>query len=271
MSKRKNLDPADEYKAGIAEEILEQIHHSHKNGNGNGNGRSHQFNDGNRNDLSKLLSVSIKIKCLNERQKQLRRAIEDKQVVIATGPAGTGKTYLSLLTALSLMKKEPYRYQQLKLVKSLQTLPGENPGTLPGTLEEKLDPHMISFTGNLDKILGWRSLRRELMRQEIIEFQPLAYVRGVTIDNAIVIIDEAQNIDYHTFKTIITRIGKNCKMIFLGDVDQIDRRVKSESCLSQVSDLFQGFEHSESVTFTAEESVRNPIIPDLLNLLKGIK
>ena len=269
MSKRKNLSSSDDWKAGVAEEILEKIHHTNKNGNGNGhsNGRGHEL------DLQRiqLLNFPIKIKCLNERQKQLRRAIENKQVVISTGPAGTGKTYLSLLTALSIMKKEPHTYRQLKLVKSLQTLPGENPGTLPGTLEEKLDPHMISFTGNLDKILGWKTARMELQRKEVIEYQPLAYVRGVTIDNAIVIIDEAQNIDMHTFKTIITRIGKNCKMIFLGDVEQIDRRVKSESCLSQVAEMFAGFEHSESVTFTAAESVRNPIIPDLLDLLKAIK
>lgn len=269
MSRKKNLSGDDHWKAEIAEEILEQIHGPSRNGNGNGNGNGIH----NQMDLKKmeLLNVSLKIKCLNEKQKQLRRAIEDKQVVICTGPAGTGKTYLSLLTALSIMKKEPLRYRQLKLVKSLQTLPGENPGTLPGTLEEKLDPHMISFTGNLDKILGWKSTRMELQRKEVIEFQPLAYVRGVTIDDAIVIIDEAQNIDMHTFKTIITRIGKNCKMIFLGDVEQIDRRVKSESCLSQVSEMFQGFEHSESVKFTAEESVRNPIIPELLDLLKEIK
>jgi phosphate starvation-inducible protein PhoH and related proteins len=216
----------------------------------------------------RLQDIQIKIKCLNEKQKELKKVIEEKDVVISTGPAGTGKTYLSLITALHIMKTQPV-YSRLVLVKSLQTIKGEEVGYLPGSLWEKMEPYVYSFTGNLDKILGYGLTTKALIEKGIIQILPIAYIRGVTIDNAIVIVDEAQNTDFHTFKTIITRIGRNCKMIFLGDIEQIDRKNKSESCLSHVCELFKDQEFSGSVTFTAEESVRNPIIPKLLEILKN--
>lgn len=179
----------------------------------------------------------------------------------------TGRTYMSLLTALHILKTEP-QYKKIVLIKSLQIIKGEDLGYLPGSVTEKMEPYMYSFTGNLDKIFGTPSITNALMNQGVIEVFPIAYIRGVTIDNAIVIIDEAQNIDMHTFRTIITRIGKSCKMVFLGDTEQIDRK-QSESCLARVSELFTNVEYAESVVFTNEESVRNPIIPNLLELLKN--
>lgn len=215
---------------------------------------------------SKLDEVSIHVKCLNEKQKRLKKAIENKEIIISTGPAGTGRTYMSLLTGLSLVKKNP-RYRRLVLIKSLQTIQGEAVGILPGTLREKMEPYMYSFTGNLDKILGSKKLTKGLIEDEVVEILPIAYIRGVTIDNAIVIIDEAQNIDMHTFKTIITRIGRNSKMIFLGDTGQVDRRNVDESCLMTAGNLFRGSDFAELIEFTAEESVRNPIIPKMLEVL----
>jgi len=249
LAKRKNLTKEDLEDVSIYEELAERrnaTYHPNK---------------------VRLNDISIRIKCLNEKQKQLRRAIEEKDVVISTGPAGTGRTYMSLMTALHLLKTEP-KYSRLVLIKSLQVIKGEDLGFLPGSVAEKMEPYMMSFTGNLDKILGHPSITAALMDQGVIDIFPIAYVRGVTIDNAIVIIDEAQNIDMHTFRTIITRIGYSCKMIFLGDTGQIDRKVKSESCLSRVAELFTGVDYADSVVFTDDESVRNPIIPKLLELLK---
>jgi phosphate starvation-inducible protein PhoH and related proteins len=216
----------------------------------------------------RLNDLKIDVKCENKKQKDLKQAIEEKEVTVSTGPAGTGKTYMSLLTALHLMKTEP-KYQKLVLVKSLQIINGEALGYLPGTLWEKMEPYMFSFTGNLDKIFHSAQITRGLIETGVIEIFPIAYIRGVTIDNAIVIVDEAQNLDFHSFRTIITRIGKNCKMIFLGDVDQIDRKDKRESCLARVAELFKDKEYSSSIVFNNEDSVRNPIIPKLLDLLKG--
>lgn len=218
----------------------------------------------------KLQDIKLEIKCLNERQKELRRAIEEKDVVISTGPAGTGRTYMSLLTALHLMKNEP-KYKRLVLVKSLQTIKGEELGFLPGNVWEKMEPYMFSFTGNLDKIFHNPAITKGLIERGVIEVFPITYIRGVTMDNCIVIVDEAQNLSLETFRTLITRIGRNCKMIFLGDTEQVDLKDKSMSCLSWVSELFMDQEYAGSVIFEDEDSVRNPIIPKLLKLLRKKK
>lgn len=223
--------------------------------------------NGNGNNKLRLQDIKIQIKCLNEKQKLLRRSIEEKDVVISTGPAGTGRTYMSLLTALHLMKTEP-KYKRLVLVKSLQTIKGEDVGFLPGNLWDKMEPYMFSFTGNLDKIFHNPSITKGLIDNGVIEIFPITYIRGVTMDNCIVIVDEAQNLSTHTFKTIITRIGRNCKMVFLGDTEQVDLKNKSMSCLSRVAELFKGQEYAGSVIFEDEDSVRNPIIPELLKLLR---
>ena len=216
----------------------------------------------------RLQDIPIQIKCLNKKQKDLRRAIEEKDVVISTGPAGTGRTYMSLLTALHLMKTEP-QYRKLVLVKSLQTIKGEDVGYLPGNLWEKMEPYMFSFTGNLDKIFHTPHYTKGLIESGVIEIFPITYIRGVTMDNCIVIVDEAQNLSMHTFRTIITRIGKSCKMVFLGDTEQIDLKDKEMSCLSKVAGLFQEQEYAGSVIFEDQDSVRNPIIPNLLKLLRN--
>lgn len=214
----------------------------------------------------RLTDIPIKVKCIGEKQKLLKNAIEKNEITISIGPAGTGKTYLTLITALHLMKTTPV-YERLLLIKSLQTIKGEEVGFLPGTLREKMEPYIQSFTGNLDKIFCSRTTTKLLMDKGIIDVVPIAYIRGNTIDNAIVVVDETQNIDIHTFKTIITRIGKNCKMIFLGDVEQIDRSNKKESCLRLVVKLFADKDFIGTVEFNGEDCVRNPIIPKILEVL----
>ena len=217
-----------------------------------------------------LNNLPIKVRCLNEKQKLLRTSIEEKEITIAIGPSGTGKTFLSLITALHLLKTKPI-YKQLLLIKSLTTIKGEEVGYLPGTLWEKMEPYMYSFTGNLDKILSSKLITKSLLDKNIVEIVPIAYIRGITIDNAIVIIDESQNIDFHMFRTIITRIGKNTKMIFLGDIEQIDRKDKRESCLQRVFKMFQDKDYMGTVEFENEDCVRNPIIPKILEVLNDNK
>lgn len=216
-----------------------------------------------------LNDIQIKVKCIGQKQKDLKKAIESKEIVISIGPAGTGKTYLSLQTALHLMKTEP-AYRRLVLIKSLQTIKGEELGFLPGTLQEKMEPYMTSYTGNLDKILGGKNIHKALMSDGTICIEPLAYIRGNTLDNSIVIIDETQNIDMHTFKTIVTRIGKHSKMIFLGDIEQVDRKAIKESCLAKVHEGFKDVDFVGTIEFVAEECVRNKIIPKVLEVLNNL-
>ena len=214
--------------------------------------------------------IPVRVKCLNEKQKQLKKAIEEKEITISIGPAGTGKTYIGLKTALHILKTQP-QYRRIVLIKSLQIIKGEEMGFLPGTLEEKMAPYMHSFTGNLDKIFGDRYTAGALMAAGIITIEPLAFIRGNTLDNSIVIIDETQNIDMHTFKTIATRIGRNSKMIFLGDIEQIDRRAIKESCLSKVFCAFEESDFVATIEFVNDECVRNEIIPKVLEVLKTIE
>lgn len=201
----------------------------------------------------------------NERQGQLIDLIEDNEVVIATGPAGTGKTYVTLATALSMLGRT---YKKVVLVKSVTTLPGEEIGFLKGGMEQKMEPFIMSYMWNIDKICGVDSAQK-LLDKRLIEVLPLAYIRGLSIDNAIVIIDESQNIDVHTFKTMMTRIGEDSKYIFLGDTEQVDRRRKHESCLAQVIDIFKDSDIIGCIEFTDEDCVRNPIIPKILTLLRN--
>lgn len=200
----------------------------------------------------------------NYKQQQLVNLIEDKEVILATGVAGTGKTYVALATALSLLGPI---YKKVVLVKSVTTLPGEEIGFLKGGMEQKMEPFVMSYVWNIDKICGQGSAS-SLMNKKIVEVLPLAFIRGLSIDNSIVIIDEAQNIDAHTFKTMMTRIGEDSKYIFLGDVEQIDRKKKSESCLQKVMDIFKDSPIIGTIEFTDEDCVRNPIIPKILSILR---
>lgn len=199
------------------------------------------------------------------KQQELIDMIEENEIVIATGPAGTGKTYVTLAMALSLLGPV---YRKVILVKSVTPIPGEEIGFLKGGMEQKMEPFVMSYMWNIDKICGPDSAK-DLLNKKIIEILPLAFIRGLSIDDSIVIVDEAQNIDTHTFKTIMTRIGENSKYIFLGDTEQIDRRHKTESCLATVLEIFSDSDLIGTIQFSDEDCVRNPIIPKILSKLRS--
>lgn len=201
----------------------------------------------------------------NDKQRKFGDLIYDKEVTIALGPAGSGKTYVALANALSLLGA---KYKKIYLIKSVTSIPGEELGFLPGEVDEKMAPYIMSYTWNIDKICGEGSAK-SLMGKKLVEILPLAYIRGLSIDESIVIIDEAQNIDKHTFKTIMTRIGTDSKYIFLGDIEQIDRKKKQESCLEPVLEIFKDSSLIGTIEFTDEDCVRNPLIPKILQALRA--
>ena len=129
---------------------------------------------------------------------------------------------------------------------------------------------MMSYTGNLNKLIGEKETE-QMFKDKVVEILPLAYIRGINIDDSIVILDEAQNITVNTFKSIITRIGTNSKYIIMGDTEQIDMKEKNKSALVKVMDLFKDSEQVGTVQFTDEDCVRNPIIPYLLDKIKEIE
>lgn len=207
-------------------------------------------------DLLSLIKIDIKHK--NETQKKLTTSIKNNDVTICTGPAGTGKTYLSCLQALSELKNNE-NIKKIVLVKSVTTLKSEEIGFLKGTMEDKMEPFMYSFVGNFEKIIG-KELYTKLKDSNQIEILPIAYLRGVNIDNAIVIIDEVQNISIENIRTILTRLGENSKMVFLGDVKQIDAKNKYDSALSFLLTHFSGVDRIGTVEFNKEDIIRHPLI-----------
>jgi phosphate starvation-inducible PhoH-like protein len=204
--------------------------------------------------------IKIEVKPKTENQKKLLQAIKENEITIASGFPGTGKTFLACAEALKLLKNTETAFKKIILVKSVTTLKDEEIGFLKGTMEEKMEPFMDSFLDNFNKIIGEGNTNK-LREMRYIEIKPIAYVRGRSIDNSIIIMDEAQNISLDNMRTLMTRIGENSKMIILGDVKQKDIRNKKESSLEVVIERFKERKGFGIVELRNEEDiVRNPII-----------
>jgi phosphate starvation-inducible protein PhoH and related proteins len=209
------------------------------------------------------------IKCRNSKQKHFLTQMRDHEITICDGIAGSGKTFLALYEGLlGVLTK---RYDKLILCKSVISTPNENIGFVPGTIEEKMEPHIISYKGNMRKMLNEESNVERLFKEKKVEVLPLAYIRGVTLDKSFIIIDESQNITMELFKSIITRIGEDSKMIFLGDVEQVDFEQESKrkkSALQHIINLFKDEDYIGYCHFDDEDVVRNPIIPKIIQKLR---
>jgi phosphate starvation-inducible PhoH-like protein len=206
-----------------------------------------------------LKGMTINTKCRNENQKKLVKSIKENEITIVSGLPGTGKTFLACAEALKQVKTKA-KFKKILLVKSVTQLPGEELGFLPGDMKDKLEPFMISFIDNFEKIIG-ETLTKKLRELGIIQVQPLAFVRGRSIDNTIIVVDEAQNISRENMRTLMTRIGDNSKMVILGDVKQKDIKNKSNSSLETILEKFRDHNGFGCVELRdPSDVVRNPII-----------
>jgi len=200
----------------------------------------------------------VQIKCKSEGQGLLLNSIKNNQITICSGRAGSGKTYIASAQSVKMLKAGEYR--KVILIKSVVTLKNEEIGYLKGSMEEKLNPFIDSFIDNFDKIIGkgdFDSLRAE----GIIDVVPIAFARGRTLDNSIIIIDEGQNIDVDNMKSLMTRIGENSKMIILGDIKQKDIKNKKSSSLEIIIEKFKDVPDFGTVKlYSDKDVVRNPII-----------
>ena len=201
-------------------------------------------------------TMTITVKCKTENQKILVNAIKGKEIIICSGPAGSGKTFLACAEALRLIKRNS-KFKKIVIVKSVTTLKNEEIGFLKGNLREKMEPFMFSFVHNFEKIVG-QSITSRLRELKTIEEMPIAYMRGINLDRSIIIIDEAQNISQDNIRTIMTRLGKDSKMIFLGDERQQDS--KGGNGLTFLMENFKGIEEIGCVQFNKSDVVRNPLI-----------
>jgi len=227
----------------------------------------------NRNNIEeeKLFNtISINVKCKTENQRKLVDSIRHNEITICSGLPGSGKTFLSCAEALKLVTAHE-KYKRIVLVKSITPLKNEEIGHLPGDLKEKMAPIMESFTDNIRKLIG-KSRMEKLIELGVIEIVPIAFARGRSIDNSIILVDEAQNITLENIRTLMTRIGDNSKMVIMGDVKQKDLRNKKESSLEVVIEKFKDVPSFGCVELrNPEDVVRNPIIKIIEEIFESLE
>lgn len=215
------------------------------------------------NEINKVLTKRHRLKCKNEKQKQYANLITEKEIVIASGPAGTGKSYVSIARALELLQNKTNPYKKLIISKPAVEAE-ENHGFLPGGMNEKMEPYVSSSVDIIDKIIG-KGNREKLMNSGHIEVEALAYIRGKSIDGSILIMEECQNMSPNQVKTLLTRIGENTKFILSGDIDQSDKyKNVKDSGLFDVMSRHRNVEEIGFFEFEVGDIVRNPIICKIL-------
>lgn len=206
-----------------------------------------------------LSTISINVKSKNHNQKELAKSIKSKDITICSGPAGTGKTYIACAEAIKLLKGSN-KYNQIILIKSVTTLKDESLGYLKGTLDDKLEPAMMSYYHNFHKLIGIFKTS-ELKKNKYIEEYPVAYMRGINFDNCVLIVDEAQNLTKQNMRTIMTRVGFNSKLVILGDTKQKDLKNHGQSSLEFIVEKFRDVDDKIGVVeLTVDDIVRNPLI-----------
>ena len=219
-----------------------------------------------------LSQIKIDIKHKNETQKKLTTSIKNNEVTFCTGPAGTGKTLLSVAEALLLLKNNPDVYREIKLVKSIEQLKGEDLGTLPGDEKDKLKFIMMSFFDAFYKLIG-EELTNKLMEAGYIKMEVFGSIRGRSYSNCIIIMDEYQNVRHKHSKTFLTRFSENTKIIVLGDTGQIDLKDESESALEDIikAVIENPIEGVGAVEFSAKEVVRHRLTSYFIDIYDRMK
>jgi|TARA_R110000868_G_scaffold24142_2_gene95772 phosphate starvation-inducible protein PhoH and related proteins len=202
-------------------------------------------------------------KFLSDSQKEYYDILTNSEITICTGPAGVGKSYVAMSAAVQLLMDETNSYEKLIIVRPAVEAE-EKLGSLPGNLEEKLDPYIFPSYYLLNKIIG-KEVREKLKEADIIEVFALAYMRGMNIDNSILIFEEAQNSTPNQMKLLLTRIGFNSKFFISGDIEQTDRyKDKTHSGLYDAMSKFSELKEIGTYNFKMEDIIRNPIISKIL-------
>ncbi len=201
------------------------------------------------------------IKAKSAGQRKYIEAAKKNDICFAIGPAGTGKTYLAVALAVAALKKGLVK----KLILARPAVEaGESLGFLPGDFKEKIDPYLKPLYDALDDMMPSDKLRSYL-EKEIIEIVPLAYMRGRTLNNAYVILDEAQNATAMQMKMFLTRLGANSKAIITGDITQIDLPDKQVSGLVQAKEILSGIKGVAFVYFDKSDVVRHRLVKDIID------
>ncbi len=201
-----------------------------------------------------------KIRAKTHNQRKLISASEQNDIVFAVGPAGTGKTYTAVALAVRALKNKTVK-------KIILTRPaveaGESLGFLPGDLKEKIDPYLRPLYDALDDMIPAEKLDY-FMQNRVIEIAPLAFMRGRTLDNAFIILDEAQNCSTMQLKMFLTRLGPTAQCIITGDLSQVDLPFHQRSGLRRAIDILSGLSGIEAVYLDAEDVVRHRLVKQII-------
>ena len=214
--------------------------------------------------INTIIGKKPRKKFLSESQKEYYDILKENEITVCTGPAGVGKSYIAMKAAVELLMDANNSYEKLIIVRPAVEAE-EKLGSLPGNLEEKLDPYIFPSYYLLNKIIG-KEAREKLKENDIIEVFALAYMRGMNIDNSILIFEEAQNSTPSQMKLLLTRIGFNSKFFISGDIEQTDRyKDKTQSGLYDAVNRFQDMNGIGTFAFENKDVIRNPLISKILN------
>lgn len=194
------------------------------------------------------------------KQAELILQLKKHDIVFATGPAGTGKTFIAVAEALSLVLSHQVR----KIVLTRPVVEaGESLGFLPGDLEQKINPYLKPLLDTIESLVSPDAIRR-MEEARMIEMAPLAYMRGRTLDNSVIILDEAQNTTKEQMKMFLTRLGEGSKMIITGDPSQTDLPSRMESGLAHAVRILKDISEVAVVTLESKDVVRNPLVKKIV-------
>ena len=213
--------------------------------------------------ISEIIKKKSKEKFLTENQKFYYDLLKKNQITICSGPAGVGKSYIAMKAAIDLLADPQSPYEKIIIVRPAVEAE-EKLGSLPGNVEEKLDPYIFPSYYLMNKIIG-KEAREKLKENDIIEVFALAYMRGMNIDNSLLIFEEAQNSTPNQMKLLLTRIGFNSKFFISGDLEQTDRyKDKTHSGLYDAIKKFKDLSDVGVFEFDTQDVVRNPLIGKIL-------
>ena len=213
--------------------------------------------------ICSIIKRKTKEKFLSESQRNYYETLINNQITVCSGPAGVGKSYVAMKAAIDLLVDPNTPFEKIIIVRPAVEAE-EKLGSLPGNVEEKLDPYIFPSYYLLNKIIG-KDFRERLKDIEAIEVFALAYMRGMNIDNSILIFEEAQNSTPNQMKLLLTRIGFNSKFFISGDLEQTDRyKDKTQSGLWDAISRMRNFNDVGVFEFSQNDIVRNPLITEIL-------
>ena len=207
-----------------------------------------------------LMSAARKVQPRTQGQARYVKAIAEHDLVFCIGPAGTGKTYLAVATAVAALKQD--RIRKLVLVRPAVEA-GESLGYLPGDMQAKINPYLRPLLDALREMIDYDQMKR-LTEQDVIEVAPLAYMRGRTLNEAFIILDEAQNTTVSQMKMFLTRMGRGSKIVVSGDTTQVDLPPHTTSGLVDAVRRLEGIEGLATVTLTIADIVRHRLVQEIV-------